>query len=111
MLKNRWTLIVVGSELKDPPSPAVELLQQMIDEGVFFGETLSDRTVVAIVDDGRAGASQFYDAEMERSNKENLCADNMVRLGCPYGLETSERWSADAAKERANLRQCARRRH
>lgn len=100
LLKSPWTIIVVGAQFNEPPAPSVELLQQMMDEGIFFGETLEDRTVVAIVDAGKAGAGNFEDAETERSQKEDRCAENMVRLGCPRGAEHANRWTVESARER-----------
>ncbi|CAN97675.1 hypothetical protein predicted by Glimmer/Critica [Sorangium cellulosum So ce56] len=100
LLKSPWTVIVVGAQFNEPPAPSVELLQQMMDEAIFFGETLEDRTVLAIVDPGKAGAGNFADAETERNQKEDRCAENLASLGCPRGLGHVNRWSVDDARSR-----------
>jgi len=100
LLKEPWTLVVIGAQFNEPPAPSVELFQQMMEEAIYFGETLEDRTVVAIIDPGKAGAGNFDDADTERAKKEDRCAENMVRLGCPRGPEAAKRWSVDAARER-----------
>ena len=100
LLKSPWTLVVLGAQFNEPPSPSVELIQQMMDESVFFGETLEDRTVVAIVDAGAAGGGNFDDADTERAKKEDRCAENMVRLGCPTRSEHADRWNVDSTRER-----------
>lgn len=100
LLKAPWTAIVVGAQFNEPPSPSVELLQQMMEESIYFGETLADRTAVVIVDPGMAGSGNFDDAETERAQKEDRCAENLVQLGCPRGLSHSHRWAVDDARER-----------
>lgn len=101
LFKAPWTIIVVGAQFNEPPAPSTELLQQMMDEAIYFGETLEDRTVVAIVDAGKAGSGNFDDAETERAQKEDRCAENMVRLGCPRGSTHVSRWSVEDARERS----------
>ncbi|MEY4544389.1 MAG: hypothetical protein RL685_584 [Pseudomonadota bacterium] len=100
LLKAPWTLVVVACQLHDPPTPSVELLKQMMEEGVFFGETLEIRTLIAIVDDGKSGASHFNDAESERAKKEDRCAENVVLLGCPHGLDHPTKWTFSEARSR-----------
>lgn len=100
LLKDPWTLIVVGAQFNEPPAPSAELLQQMMEEGIFFGESLEDRTVIAIVDPGKAGSGNFDDADTERAKKEDRCAENIVQLGCPRGPDSQKRWDVEAARER-----------
>ncbi|WP_147441834.1 hypothetical protein [Corallococcus exercitus] len=100
LLKQPWTLIVLASSFNEPPAPAVELLTQMVEERGYFGETLAERTVVAIVDAGRAGSGHFEDKETERETKEDRCAENLVQLGCPGWPSPDVRWSVDDARQR-----------
>ncbi|MBL8188345.1 MAG: hypothetical protein JNK38_10075 [Acidobacteria bacterium] len=100
LLKNPWTVIVVGSHFNNPPAPSVDLLQQMMEESVYFGESLEDRTVIAIVDPGKAGSGNFLTAEEEKAEKEDLCANNLTLLGCPRGVDYTNRWTVDAARKR-----------
>ncbi|WP_194863219.1 hypothetical protein [Myxococcus sp. AB036A] len=100
LLKQPWTLLVLASSFNEPPAPAVELLTQMVEERGYFGETLAERTVVAIVDAGRAGAGNFEDKETERETKEDRCAENLVQIGCPGWPAPDVRWTVDDARQR-----------
>ncbi|WP_426731409.1 hypothetical protein [Myxococcus faecalis] len=100
LLKQPWTLLVLAASFNEPPSPAVELLTQMVEERSYFGETLAARTVIAIVDAGRAGAGHFEDKETERETKADRCAENLVQLGCPGWPASEVRWTVDDARQR-----------
>ncbi|HYO65088.1 MAG TPA: hypothetical protein VEU33_03315 [Archangium sp.] len=100
LLKQPWTLLVLAASFNEPPAPAVELLTQMVEERGYFGETLAERTVIAIVDAGRAGAGHFEDKETERETKEDRCAENLVQLGCPGWPAPEVRWTVDDARQR-----------
>lgn len=99
-LKNPWSLVVLGAQFNEPPSPATGALQQMMDEAVFFQETLEDRTLVAIVDPGSAGCGIEQDAEIDRATKEDTCTENLLRLGCPRGPSHANNWTHEQASSR-----------
>lgn len=60
----------------------------MMDEAIFFGETLEDRTVVAIVDAGKAGAGNFDDAETERAEVKTAALKTWCASVAREGLRT-----------------------
>ncbi len=98
ILKTPWTVVVIGADFSEPPNPSVRLLEQMIEDGIHFGETLENRTVVAIVDRGVAGDG-YDDADTNSLKKEDRCAENMIHLGCPRGTAAGT-WTEEAAKDR-----------
>lgn len=101
LLKDPWTLAVIGSQFNEPPAPATDLLQQMMSEAIHFGEALAHRSVVVIVDKGEAGAGALEtDPEVEREKKEDRCAENLLALGCPGPRAANGRWSHAEALER-----------
>ncbi len=103
LLKDPWTVAVIGSGFTDPPSPSVPLLQQMAEERPWFGEALEDRTVVVIVDPGKAGANtRGMSPEQERAHKLERCVENLRTMGLPEaeGGSGQRRWSAAQLRER-----------
>ena len=103
LMKQPWTLTVLASPFEDPPGPSAEILREMMQERNYFGETIEGRTVVAVVDPGKAGNNARYEsAEQERDEKFDRCVEQVMQLGCPGGLGSDERWTDEEVAERTN---------